>query len=446
MKAVIFFTIALLFSSTLADIPVHCVHEKIVGVWTFSVGNNTSNKYVNCNHFDVKQQFTITLYEPFVAVDSEGNEGFWTVIYDQGFEVQINYKKYFAFSYFEQHGTVVTSYCEKTFNGWYHSSDGNNWGCYYGRKQTDDIVQKSIPRKVINLNKQVEPDFEFVAKINAVQKTWKAVVYPEFTKLTVGELQRKGGVLRHGIAPLPKKIKPAVEPNFGDLPLNWDWRNVSGMNFVPAVRDQQSCGSCYAFGALGMLESRIRIKTKNQDLVVLSPQEIVSCSNYSQGCDGGFPYLVEKFGEDFGIVPDSCFPYTAQDSSCSKRCFNFEPQKRYFTNYNYVGGYYGAGSELGIMQEIYNFGPVAVEFEVFNDFFQYRSGIYSHSKISSKVNFWEETNHAVLAVGWGVENGVKFWIAKNSWGPAWGEKGYFRIKRGNDECAFESSATRAIPK
>jgi len=228
--------------------------------------------------------------------------------------------------------------------------------------------------------------------------------------------------------------------------MSWDWRNITGANYVPDVRDQMSCGSCYAFGTLGMLEARIRIKTQNKDQVVLSPQEIVSCSQYSQKCDGGFEYLVEKYGEDFGIVPESCFTYTGSNSQCSRICANFEQQKRYFTNYKFVGGYYGGCSELAMMQEIYDHGPVVVSFQVYNDFFAYRGGIYSHTKLKSNVNFWEEVNHSVNCVGWGVEKGVKYWIVENSWGKSWGEKGFFRIKRGSDECAFESMASRADPK
>ncbi len=76
------------------------------------------------------------------------------------------------------------------------------------------------------------------------------------------------------------------------LPDSWDWRNVSGVNYVPAVRNQGACGSCYAFSATAMVESRIRVATKNDVAVTLSPQDIVSCSDYSQGCEGGFPYLI----------------------------------------------------------------------------------------------------------------------------------------------------------
>ena len=76
------------------------------------------------------------------------------------------------------------------------------------------------------------------------------------------------------------------------LPESWDWRQVNGVNYVSDVRNQGSCGSCYAFSSMGMLEARIKILTNNTVSPVLSTQDVVSCSKLSPGCEGGFPYLV----------------------------------------------------------------------------------------------------------------------------------------------------------
>lgn len=86
-----------------------------------------------------------------------------------------------------------------------------------------------------------------------------------------------------------------------------------------------------------MNEARLRIKTLNSDQTIFSPQDIVECSEYSQGCDGGFPYLIGgKYAEDFGLVDESCNPYKGRDGKCStdKSC-----KRKYSTNYHYVGGY-----------------------------------------------------------------------------------------------------------
>ncbi len=77
-------------------------------------------------------------------------------------------------------------------------------------------------------------------------------------------------------------------------PESFDWRNVNGTNYVSPVRNQGKCGSCYAFSSMAMLESRIRVLTNNRKKPVLSTQNIVSCSNYSQGCEGGKIFLMHR--------------------------------------------------------------------------------------------------------------------------------------------------------
>ena len=87
---------------------------------------------------------------------------------------------------------------------------------------------------------------------------------------------------------------------------------------------------------------------------------------------------------------------------------------------------------------------MAVAFEVYDDFFNYKGGIYQHTGLRDQVNPFQLTNHAVTLVGYGEDNGVKFWTVKNSWGETWGESGYFRIRRGVDECAIESIAVESF--
>jgi len=109
---------------------------------------------------------------------------------------------------------------------------------------------------------------------------------------------------------------------YGKLPLEFDWRNVDGTSYDSPVRKQGECGSCYAIAATSVLESRIRIKSNNRMKPLLSPSSILSCSRYNQGCFGGYPYLVGKFGKEFGFVEESCQPYTETDDKCFDFCFH----------------------------------------------------------------------------------------------------------------------------
>jgi len=110
-----------------------------------------------------------------------------------------------------------------------------------------------------------------------------------------------------------------------------------------------------------------------------------------------------------------------------------------------VGGFYGACNEDLMKLALVKNGPLSVAFEVYDDFMAYKGGIYYHTGLTSRFNPFQLTNHAVLLVGYGEENNQKYWIVKNSWGTQWGEKGFFRIRRGVNECAIESIAVEAFP-
>ena len=130
---------------------------------------------------------------------------------------------------------------------------------------------------------------------------------------------------------------------------------------VSPVKDQQSCGSCYAFACTAMFEARARVQTNNQWQPLFSEQDVVSCTDYAQGCSGGFPYLISKYGQDFGIVEENCgMPYTASDDECttSATCFRHK-----VSNYGYIGNYYGGVTEYAMRQEIYENGPIAVSLD-----------------------------------------------------------------------------------
>ncbi|KAK7815234.1 hypothetical protein U0070_021197, partial [Myodes glareolus] len=353
---------------------------------------------------------------------------------------------------YEVKGSTVISYCHETMTGWVHDVLGRNWACFTGKKMASPLEKfngnmahlGSLQQKYSS--RLYSYDHSFVKAINTVQKSWTATTYKEYEKLSLRDLIRRSGGHNQRIPrPKPAPMTAEIQKQILNLPESWDWRDVNGVNFVSPVRNQESCGSCYSFASMGMLESRIRILTNNTQTPILSPQEVVSCSKYAQGCDGGFPYLIAgKYAQDFGVVEENCFPYTATDAPCQPK----ENCLRYYTSqYYYVGGFYGGCNEALMKLELVQHGPMAVAFEVHDDFLHYHSGIYHHTGLSDPFNPFELTNHAVLLVGYGrdPDTGIAYWIVKNSWGTQWGERGYFRIRRGTDECAIESIAMAAVP-
>jgi len=323
------------------------------------------------------------------------------------------------------------------------------------------LAQKNLLTRAYQRGLKYSQSQEDVDDINSKQTSWTATVYPHLQQREIKDIINMRGGERSVLFSKPRQTgnvqfklmrrnKTGQEKSY--LPSSWDWRNVDGVNYVSDVRNQGGCGSCYAFSSMGMLEARVNILTNNTKNYVFSTQDIVSCSQLSQGCEGGFPYLVAgRYGKDYGVVEESCNPYVGQDDSCStKTC-----KRHYTANYRYVGGYYGGCNEEAMKRALVENGPLSVSFEVYDDFMLYKTGIYHHTGMlksksedgSSAFDPFELTNHAVLLVGYGHDDqiGEDYWTIKNSWGTEWGEAGFFRIRRGVDECAVESIAVEAFP-
>lgn len=162
------------------------------------------------------------------------------------------------------------------------------------------------------------------------------------------------------------------------------------------------------------------------------------CSDFSlphchhHGPQGGDPYPAE--GQP-GCLSQKNPPGPKQCDSDAKAPHNdFAADK-----YSYTGTTVTANGEAAIQQAIMAGGPMEVAFSVYSDFENYASGIYHH------VSGGQVGGHAVKVVGWGVESGVKYWKIANSWNPYWGEKGYFRIRRGTNEGGIENQAIASSP-
>lgn len=172
----------------------------------------------------------------------------------------------------------------------------------------------------------------------------------------------------------------------------------------------------------------------------LSEQEVIECARDRNtgnllGCRGGWHFSVYQHGRDRnGITLQSNRPYLGhtnlQCNTATPRAVNSRTTGHFFT--------VPARNEEQIKQTLYEAGPLYVSYHVSEEFFSYRSGIYTDSRGLCGPSTYN--NHAVLLVGYGTENGVDFWLLKNSWGTGWGENGFFRMARGRNLCGVAREA------
>jgi len=195
------------------------------------------------------------------------------------------------------------------------------------------------------------------------------------------------------------------------------------------IKDQGQCGSCWAFGAVETLEDRVCISTDGKITADLSEQNMVSCDYVGFGCSGGWPLSAFGYLSIMGVPTEDCQPYTSGTSGeawgCSYKCANSTASNdRYRCQYPWI-----SFTNSGIKSEIHKSGPAETAFTVYEDFISYKSGIYHHTTGGVLGG------HAVKLMGWGVEEGVKYWLVANSWSTSWGENGFFRIKEGDSGIA-----------
>ncbi|KAH8410751.1 hypothetical protein KR222_004669, partial [Zaprionus bogoriensis] len=207
-----------------------------------------------------------------------------------------------------------------------------------------------------------------------------------------------------------------------NIPANFDWRDHGA---VTAVKDQRSCGSCWAFSALGALEGRNFLKT--QQLVSLSEQNLVDCSYNDYGCQGGWPATALQYIKDNGGVnTETSYPYEAKNGICRFKSDQIGAKVASIVAVP-------SGNETALAAAVYSEGPISVAIDA-SLFQHYSSGVFNEPSCTQSVD------HGVVVVGFGQDAvGGDYWIAKNSWGASWGESGYIRMARNRlNQCAIAS--------
>jgi C1A family cysteine protease len=346
---------------------------------------------------------------------------------------------------------------------------------------TFKFTQTQVKEK-LTLHSKFTDHAKFVERINNADLSWTATVYKKFHGKTIKELNSYAGKnkSRYGTNEIEGENsadnlfllgnagytvnKSRKKKNFLKSFLvsnkfrNTVQKTLDYSGLMGDIRSQGSCGSCYAASTLTMLEARFRKKypdTKLNPYMRISLDHIMECSVYNQGCDGGYSYLVMKFGYENELAYDKCYD---KGNNCSSSCTTYRKtsnktadtalldKKMAIENYYYVGGSYGKCDEKAMVEELEKNGPFVVSFEPPYDFMHYQAGIYE-SKVAKRnwmnVNNavkpeWQKVDHSVVLVGYGEENGLKYWKLQNSWGKDWGEDGFFRMVRGKDHTGIES--------
>jgi len=200
-----------------------------------------------------------------------------------------------------------------------------------------------------------------------------------------------------------------------------DWRNNENKNYVTSIKNQKNCGSCVGFGVTATLESMVLLEHGKE--CDLSESELFFCGGKDDAsCSNGWwpsraiPYLVDK-----GLSPEECFPYDDNDIACIT-CQERDNQAIRISKHVEI---MNAEDRKVYLSSV---GPLIGGMRVFSDFMSYGEGIYSH------VTGEEEGGHCIQIVGF--SDTEKCCICKNSWGPNWGENGFFRIEY--NQCGLDT--------
>ncbi len=283
-------------------------------------------------------------------------------------------------------------------------------GIFLNASNQEKINLAQINEEIANINQEI--------KLNGLNwqagYTSLALLTPEEKRLRLGTKKPIADVSQAKLTEFKPKIKAT----------SWDWRNYNGQNWLTSIKNQGSCGSCWAFATCAILEAMYGITKGSPSALDLAEQHLLSCTGTGNDCGGGYYSSALDYTRYTGLSRETCFPYQAADLACNPCTeWNLNVGRIRVSNYGWITD--NVENRPAVMSAIQN-GPVISYMEVYTDFYYYTGGVYHRA--SSATN---EGGHAILIVGFNQSE--QYWICKNSWGSDWGEDGYFRIGFGEVE-------------
>ncbi len=255
---------------------------------------------------------------------------------------------------------------------------------------------------------KLSQDNERIQKLNAQNLSWIAgetavskMTYEEKKKLFGGHVPALQGFEYYsgGVFEIRSEdgteIRGSTRSASSPFVSQFDWRKQHGENWITSVKDQGQCGSCWAFAATAAVEAVTNLYFNKHLDKDLSEQEALSCSNGGNCEYGGWVNMALKYAKAKGISEESCFPYKANDASCSNKCSNPTDNVKIS---NYLD-FSDVQTEESLKRMLIEYGPIT-------------AGIKS-------------LRHVMLLVGFDkdAKDGKTIWLFKNSWGTNWGWPG-----------------------
>lgn len=292
---------------------------------------------------------------------------------------------------------------------------------------------------------------EIIFGVNKAQNLWKAE-HNHITRRGLRGIKKLLGTRLDKPLDLPEQKDHHIFGGPFNLPDTFDARmKWPQCPTVASIKDQSTCGSCWAVATAATMSDRLCISTGFSQIRNLSSHYILSCCGKycGDGCDGGYTTQAVRFMYNQGVVSggeygsnEGCQPYQippctskctlATTPSCSQSCLNRFYAVPLASDKKFLRTAYSLKKvDAYIMLEIFLNGPVLASYTVYSDFPAYKSGVYKRTS-NTVIG-----GHSIKIIGWGTENGVPYWLVANSWGAKWGQNGFFKILRGSNECRIE---------